>query len=106
MSLDLSPAGPGSADFSFDFTALQDPGDGQSWSPWLSPTGWSPARPMELVQVDGAAVPRLAQTRPTGDLLTSSFEQLRAAMAELARHGLAPGDLEDDLFAEVLASAF
>jgi len=48
---------------------------------------------MELVQVDGAAAPRLAQTRPTGDLLASYFEQLRAAMAELARMGLAHGDL-------------
>jgi RIO kinase 1 len=48
---------------------------------------------MELVQVDGAAAPRLAQTRPTGQLLASYFEQLRAAMAELARMGLAHGDL-------------
>ncbi|HET7356217.1 MAG TPA: RIO1 family regulatory kinase/ATPase [Nocardioidaceae bacterium] len=48
---------------------------------------------MELVHVDGAAAPRLAQTRPTGDLLASYFQQLRDAMAELARLGLAHGDL-------------
>ena len=48
---------------------------------------------MELVQVDGAAAPRLAQTRPSGALLRSYFDQLRSAMAELARHGVAHGDL-------------
>ena len=48
---------------------------------------------MEFVQVDGEAAPRLAQTRPSGDLLLSYFEQLREAMAELARHGIAHGDL-------------
>ena len=48
---------------------------------------------MELVGVDGEAAPRLAQTRPKGDLLTSYFDQLRDAMAELARHGVAHGDL-------------
>jgi RIO kinase 1 len=48
---------------------------------------------MEFVHVDGEAAPRLAQTRPKGDLLLSYFDQLRAAMAELARHGVAHGDL-------------
>ena len=48
---------------------------------------------MEFVEVDGEAAPRLAQTRPTRDLLDSYFEQVRAAMAELARHGIAHGDL-------------
>src|SRR5665811_2323662 len=48
---------------------------------------------MEFIAVDGEAAPRLAQTRPTGDLLTSYFDQIREAMAELARHGVAHGDL-------------
>ena len=48
---------------------------------------------MELVTVDGEAAPRLAQTRPQGDLLASYFDQLRDAMAALARHGVAHGDL-------------
>jgi len=48
---------------------------------------------MEFVQVDGAAAPRLAQTRPSPALLRSYFDQLREAMAELARHGVAHGDL-------------
>ena len=48
---------------------------------------------MELVTVDGEAAPRLAQTRPGADLLASYLDQLRAAMAELARHGVAHGDL-------------
>jgi RIO kinase 1 len=48
---------------------------------------------MEFVHVDGEAAPRLAQTRPKGDLLLSYFDQLRDAMAELARHGVAHGDL-------------
>jgi RIO kinase 1 len=48
---------------------------------------------MEFVTVDGEAAPRLAQTRPRGDLLSSYFDQLREAMAELARHGIAHGDL-------------
>jgi RIO kinase 1 len=48
---------------------------------------------MELVQVDGEAAPRLAQTRPKGALLESYFEQLRDAMALLASHGVAHGDL-------------
>ncbi len=48
---------------------------------------------MEFVSVDGEAAPRLAQTRPSRDLLGSYFEQLRDAMAGLARHGVAHGDL-------------
>jgi RIO kinase 1 len=48
---------------------------------------------MELVTVDGEAAPRLAQTRPKGPLLASYFDQMREAMAELARHGIAHGDL-------------
>jgi RIO kinase 1 len=48
---------------------------------------------MELVTVDGEVAPRLAQTRPDADLLASYFDQLREAMAELARHGVAHGDL-------------
>jgi RIO kinase 1 len=48
---------------------------------------------MELVQVDGEAAPRLAQTRPKAALLSSYFDQLRTAMVELARHGVAHGDL-------------
>ena len=48
---------------------------------------------MEFVHVDGEAAPRLAQTRPKGDLLTSYFDQIRDAMAELARRGIAHGDL-------------
>ncbi len=48
---------------------------------------------MELVTVDGQAAPRLAQTRPAPELLRSYFDQLRAAMTELARQGVAHGDL-------------
>jgi len=48
---------------------------------------------MEFVQAEGAAAPRLAQTRPKGDLLRCYFEQLREAMAGLARQGVAHGDL-------------
>jgi RIO kinase 1 len=42
---------------------------------------------------DGGAAPRLAQVRPKGELLDSYFEQLRDGMRELARAGLAHGDL-------------
>jgi len=48
---------------------------------------------MEFVDVDGQAAPRLAQTRPDPVLLRSYFDQLREAMFELARHGVAHGDL-------------
>jgi RIO kinase 1 len=41
----------------------------------------------------GGAAPRLAQVRPKGELLQSYFEQLRHGMRELARAGLAHGDL-------------
>lgn len=42
---------------------------------------------------DGGAAPRLAQVRPRGALLDSYFEQVRHGMRELARAGLAHGDL-------------
>jgi RIO kinase 1 len=48
---------------------------------------------MERVTVDGEPAPRLVATRPGRDLLESWFEQLRDAMAALARRGLAHGDL-------------
>jgi RIO kinase 1 len=48
---------------------------------------------MELVTVDGEAAPRLANTRPTPELLSVWFEQLTEAMTALAVRGLAHGDL-------------
>ncbi len=52
---------------------------------------------MEWITVEGEdgtqTAPRLAQTRPDRPLLESYFEQLREAMAELARHGVVHGDL-------------
>jgi RIO kinase 1 len=48
---------------------------------------------MEWVSVDGETAPRLAQTRPAADLLASYFDQLREAMATMAQHGIAHGDL-------------
>ena len=49
---------------------------------------------MELVRLDdGSAAPRLAQTRPTRDLLLSYWEQLVEAMRVMAAMGLAHGDL-------------
>jgi RIO kinase 1 len=48
---------------------------------------------MEFVTHEGEAAPRLAQTRPRGDLLASYYDQIRDAMRELARHGVAHGDL-------------
>jgi len=48
---------------------------------------------MELVSVEGSAAPRLAQTRPKGELLRSYFAQVRDAMTVLAGMGLAHGDL-------------
>ncbi|WP_201931122.1 serine protein kinase RIO [Nocardioides donggukensis] len=48
---------------------------------------------MELVTVDGEPAPRLARMRPAPDLLAAWFDQLRDFLAELARHGLAHGDL-------------
>jgi len=48
---------------------------------------------MELVSVEGSAAPRLAQSRPKGELLRSYFDQVRDAMTVLAGMGLAHGDL-------------
>lgn len=48
---------------------------------------------MEFICVDGLPAPRLAQTRPGPDLLEHWFDQLRDAMAALAREGVAHGDL-------------
>ena len=48
---------------------------------------------MELVTEDGQAAPRLAQTRPSHDLLASYFDQMREVMLALARDGVAHGDL-------------
>ncbi len=48
---------------------------------------------MEFIEVDGAAAPRLAQVRPGRETLESYYEQVRDAMAVLARHGWAHGDL-------------
>jgi RIO kinase 1 len=42
---------------------------------------------------DGGAAPRLAQVRPRGELLRSYYDQIRGAMADLARVGIAHGDL-------------
>jgi RIO kinase 1 len=42
---------------------------------------------------EGEAAPRLAQARPAPALLADLFEQLRAAMLELALHGWTHGDL-------------
>lgn len=48
---------------------------------------------MEFIEVDGSAAPRLAQVRPDRATVQSYFEQLREAMAVLARRHLAHGDL-------------
>lgn len=48
---------------------------------------------MEWITHDGDSAPRLAQTRPAPDLLECYFEQVRDALAELARHGIVHGDL-------------
>ncbi|HSE10149.1 MAG TPA: RIO1 family regulatory kinase/ATPase [Nocardioidaceae bacterium] len=48
---------------------------------------------MELVTVGDEVAPRLAQARPERDLLAAYFDQLRDAMAVLAGHGIAHGDL-------------
>jgi len=48
---------------------------------------------MEWITHDGDSAPRLAQTRPARDLLECYFEQVRDALAELARHGIVHGDL-------------
>lgn len=48
---------------------------------------------MELITVDGVVAPRLAQVRPSTELLESYFDQMRDAMASLSRAGWAHGDL-------------
>jgi len=49
---------------------------------------------MELIGTPGGeAAPRLAQTRPSADLLADLFEQMRQTMMTLALHGWAHGDL-------------
>jgi RIO kinase 1 len=48
---------------------------------------------MEWITHDGETAPRLAQTRPDPQLLTSYLEQVREFLAELAQHGLVHGDL-------------
>jgi RIO kinase 1 len=48
---------------------------------------------MEFIDVDGAAAPRLAQVRPDRATVESYFEQVREAMAVLARRHIAHGDL-------------
>lgn len=48
---------------------------------------------MEWVTHDGETAPRLAQTRPPGDLLADWFDQLREAMATMVQHGVVHGDL-------------
>jgi RIO kinase 1 len=42
---------------------------------------------------DGTAAPRLAELRPSGELLVSLWDQLVDATVTLAQHGLAHGDL-------------
>ena len=48
---------------------------------------------MEFIGSGGEAAPRLAQTRPSPDLLPELFEQLRSAMLLLAQRGWTHGDL-------------
>ncbi|MFS3129631.1 serine protein kinase RIO [Nocardioides sp. Bht2] len=48
---------------------------------------------MEFIEHDGLPAPRLAQTRPSPDLLQVWFDQLRAALITLAQDGVAHGDL-------------
>ncbi len=48
---------------------------------------------MEYISVDGAAAPRLAQTRPDPALRDAWFDQLREAMGVLARRHVTHGDL-------------
>ncbi len=42
---------------------------------------------------DPQTAPRLAQSRPSPDLLASYFDQLREAIATMAQHGIVHGDL-------------
>ena len=48
---------------------------------------------MEWITHDGETAPRLAQTRPSPDLLDEYFRQLREVLATMARHGIVHGDL-------------
>ena len=48
---------------------------------------------MEWISLDGETAPRLAQSRPSPDLLADYFEQLREALATMAQHGIVHGDL-------------
>ena len=48
---------------------------------------------MEWITVAGETAPRLAQTRPGRELLTSYFDQLRDSLVTLTRAGLVHGDL-------------
>ncbi|MDH2416860.1 RIO1 family regulatory kinase/ATPase [Nocardioides sp. CER19] len=48
---------------------------------------------MEWIQVAGETAPRLAQTRPSPELLASYFEQLRGVLVTLTEQGLVHGDL-------------
>ena len=48
---------------------------------------------MEWISIDGETAPRLAQSRPSPDLLAHYFEQLREALATMAQHGVVHGDL-------------
>jgi len=48
---------------------------------------------MEWIRVDGETAPRLAQTRPAAELLSSYYQQLRDFLLTLTEHGLVHGDL-------------
>jgi RIO kinase 1 len=48
---------------------------------------------MEWISLDGETAPRLAQSRPSPELLGHYFEQLREALATMAQHGIVHGDL-------------
>lgn len=48
---------------------------------------------MEYIEVDGDPAPRLAQSRPSPDLLSFYLEQVRQAMIGMARLGYVHGDL-------------
>lgn len=48
---------------------------------------------MEFIDVEGAAAPRLAQTRPSKQELASLYEQFRDVVLRLAERGNAHGDL-------------
>jgi RIO kinase 1 len=48
---------------------------------------------MEWISLGGETAPRMAQSRPSPDLLAHYFEQLREALATMAQHGIVHGDL-------------